>query len=68
MTLLNNEMKPQETVSLNRVNAMFCTNGTRDPASSNETSEVHKAESVTLTYVGHTSPLMVRFEVRPDAG
>lgn len=47
---------------------MFCTNGTRDPASSNETSEVHKAESVTLTYVGHTSPLMVRFEVRPDAG
>lgn len=46
---------------------MLWTNGTRDPASSNQTSEVHKAKSVSLAYVGHTSPLMVQFEVWHNA-
>lgn len=37
---------------------MLWTNGTGDPVSSDQTSEVHKAEGLSLTYLGHTSPLM----------
>lgn len=52
-------MKLQETVSLKQVNAMLWTNGTGDPLSFNQTSEIHKAEGLSLTYLGHTSPLML---------
>lgn len=39
---------------------MLRTNGTQDPVSSNQTSEVHRAKTLSLAYLGHRSPLTVR--------
>lgn len=38
---------------------MLWTNETQDPVSSNQTSEVHKAKSLSLAHLGHAGPLTV---------